>query len=290
MIKIITDSAADIPRAEAEHYNIDVLAIPITLNGKTYMEGEDFDSPAFYKLLHTAKELPTTAQVTALRYYDAFSRAVREGARHIVCVTITSKGSGMYDAARVAKGFIFDEQPALRETVTIDVVDSGSYTYDYGHAVVDMAKGACQGKSLEDVLAIFRRRRETYQTYFGLTNLDYAKKSGRITSAAAFVGEVMGFRPIMTLHNGGTDTIGKVRGDQKLLTALLQLFQDRYSHDGRGFYILYSENKAMGVSLRKAIEKDTGVKCAGEYYIGASVTINAGPTVFGVTIPVDQVK
>lgn len=290
MIKVITDSAADIPKEEAQRYEIDVLAIPINIDGETFMEGEDMTAKEFYKKLGKAKALPTTAQVTAMRYLDAYRRAAEMGYEEIVCITITSQGSGMFDAACLAKEMFAEDHPQLAERTTIQVLDSGSYTYDYGHAVVDAARAAAEERPLEEVLQVFRRRREGYQVYFGLTNLTYAKKSGRVTSAAAFVGEMMGFRPIMTIHNGGTDTLGKVRGDAKLVEALVKLYQDRRSADGRGFYILYADNKAMGTQLRKAIEKETKDRCLGEYYIGASVTINAGPTVFGVVVPVDLVK
>lgn len=290
MIKIITDSAADIPREEVEKYNITVMAIPITIDGETYMEGEDFTTKEFYKMLGKAKALPTTAQVTSFRFLETFRDVAEEGYSSIVCFTITSAGSGIYEAALLAKDAFMEEQPALAENMTIDIVDGRSYTYDYGHAVVDAAKAAQNGRSVEDVIQVFRHRREGYQVYFGLTNLDYAKKSGRITSAAAFVGELMGFRPLMTIHNGGTDTLFKVRGDQKLVEAMVKMYQERRSGDGRGFYILYADNKTMGQQLRKQIEKTTKDKCLGEYYIGASVTINAGPTVFGVIMPVDQVK
>ena len=290
LVKIITDSAADIPREEAQKYDIDVLAIPITIDGETYMEGEDLTTAEFYKLLGRAKELPTTAQVTPYRYLEAFEKAARAGYDHIVCVTINAKGSGMFEAAQLAKELFAEEQPVLAEQVTVDVLDSGAYTYIYGHAVVDAARAAAEGKSREDVVQVFLRRSESYQVYFGLTNLDYARRSGRVTTAAAFVGEVLGFRPVLTVRGGGIDTIAKVRGDQKLVAAMLDLYKERRSGDGRGFYTVYADNKAMGQQLRKLIEKETKDKCLGEYYIGASVTINSGPTVFGVLVPVDQIK
>lgn len=127
------------------------------------------------------------------------------------------------------------------------------------------------------------------QVYFGLTNLDFAKKSGRITSAAAFVGEILGFRPLLTIHNGGTDTIQKVRGDHKLIPAMVEHFQKQAVDDGRGFYIVHARDKELAKELRKTLEKTTGRKCLGEYLIGASVTTNAGPTVFGVMVPVEKI-
>jgi len=289
LIRIITDSAADIPKMEVEEYGIRVMPIPITVDGVTYRESVDFTSEEYYKMLTAAAAIPTTAQITLLEFADAFREEIAAGNRQLICVTITARGSGIYNAACLAREMVLEEQPAGGEELTIDVIDSGAYTYVYGHAVVEAAKAARDGKGREEVLELIRRELATYQVYFGLTNLDFAKKSGRITSTAAFVGEVLGFRPLLTVHNGETDTIQKVRGDHKLVTAMVERFRKQASNDGRGFYIVHARDNELAAELKKTLEKTTGRKCLGEYLIGASVTTNAGPTVFGVIIPVESV-
>ena len=289
MLKIITDSAADVPRSEAEEYGIRVMPIPITVDGTTYREGVDFTSEEYYPMLLGASTIPTTAQITPLEFASAFLEEIAAGNRELICVTITARGSGIYNAACLAKNMVLEELPAGEAPVTIEVVDSGAYTYVYGHVVVKAAKAAKEGTPLPEVLELIHRELESHQVYFGLTNLDFAKKSGRITSTAAFVGELLGFRPLLTIHNGETDTIQKVRGDHKLVSAMVEKFQNQASSDGRGFYIVHAQSPELTKDLRKALEKATKRKCLGEYLIGASVTTNAGPTVFGVIVPVDKI-
>lgn len=289
MLKIITDSAADVPRAEAEEYGIRVMSIPITVDGTTYREGVDFTSEEYYPMLLGASTIPTTAQITPMEFASAFLEEIAAGNRELICVTITARGSGIYNAACLAKNMVLEELPAGEAPVTIEVVDSGAYTYVYGHVVVKAAKAAKEGTPLPEVLELIHRELESHQVYFGLTNLDFAKKSGRITSTAAFVGELLGFRPLLTIHNGETDTIQKVRGDHKLVSAMVEKFQNQASSDGRGFYIVHAQSPELTKDLRKALEKATKRKCLGEYLIGASVTTNAGPTVFGVIVPVDKI-
>lgn len=287
MLKIITDSAADVPQNEVQTYNIRVMGIPITVDGVSYRESVDFTSEEYYGMLTAAKAIPTTAQITLMEFADVFREEIAAGNRQLICITITAQGSGIYNAACLARKMVLEEQP--EGEVTIDVVDSASYTYVYGHAVVAAAKAAQEGKSREEVLEVLHRELTTWQVYFGLTNLDFAKKSGRITSTAAFVGEVLGFRPLLTIHNGETDTIQKVRGDRKLVTAMVEKFQKRATNDGRGFYIVHARDRELAKELRKTLEKTTGRKCLGEYLIGASVTTNAGPTVFGVVVPTEGI-
>ena len=98
MIKLITDSAADVPKKEAEEYGIRVMPIPITVDGVTYREGVDFTSEEYYGILTSAKAIPTTAQITLVEFAEAFQEEIAQGNRHLICVTITSQGSGIYNA------------------------------------------------------------------------------------------------------------------------------------------------------------------------------------------------
>ena len=288
MLKLITDSAADIPQKEVRAYNIRVMGIPITVDGTTYRESIDFTSEEYYKMLTEAKAIPTTAQITPIEFADTFREEIAAGNRELICVTITARGSGIYNAACLARQMVLEESGG-GEPVTIEVVDSASYTYGYGHAVVAAAKAAKEGAPFDKVLDLLRRELTSWQVYFAMTNLDFAKKSGRITSTAAFVGEVLGFRPLLTVHNGETDTIQKVRGDHKLIPAFLEIFRKRATDDGRGFYIVHARDKELPRELKKTLERSTGRKCLGEYLIGASVTTNAGPTVFGMIVPTDGI-
>ena len=288
MLKIITDSAADVPKKEAEEYGIRIMPIPITVDGVTYRESVDFTSEEYYPMLLGAAAIPTTAQITLMEFAEVFREEIAAGNREIICITITAQGSGIYNAACLARNMVLEGLPADEEPVAIEIVDSAAYTYVYGHAVVKAAKAAKEGKSREEVLDLLHRELTTWQVYFGLTNLDFAKKSGRITSTAAFVGELLGFRPLLTIHNGETDTIQKVRGDHKLVDAMVDRFQKQATDDGRGFYIVHAQSEELTKELRKRLEKATKRKCLGEYRIGASVTTNAGPTVFGVIVPVEK--
>ena len=284
LIKIITDSASDIPRQQQQEFDIEVMAIPIIVDGKTYYEGVDFTSEEYYKILVGAKEFPTHAQITMVQYGEAFFKAVQEGYKHIVCVTITSKGSGIYDAACSARKMLKIDKPNEMEGVTIEVVDSGSYTYAYGHMVVAAAKVAKETSDVKQVLASLAEYKNTYTAIVGLTNLTYAKKSGRITSAAAFVGEIMGFRPILQMVDGALVNYKKVRGDNKLIEEMANKYFEDSAENGKPYYIIHADSKENGELLRKALKKSKN-KFGGFYNIGASVTTNAGPTVFGVIWP-----
>ena len=79
MLKIITDSAADVPKNEAEQYDIRVMGIPITVDGVSYRESVDFTSEEYYGMLTAAKAIPTTAQITLMEFADAFREEIAAG-------------------------------------------------------------------------------------------------------------------------------------------------------------------------------------------------------------------
>lgn len=288
MIKLITDSPSDIPKELREQYNIDVMAVPITVDGVTYRETVDFEGAEYYPILTGARELPTHAQVTMMEFTAKFKEVIAAGYNEIVVVTITSKGSGIHDAACLAAKLLREEKPELCEGVTIEVVDSQGYAWAYGHGVVAGGKAIAEGKSLIEVVDTIRSTLAGYTAYVGMTNLTYAKRSGRITAVAAFVGEVMGFRPILQLKGGELVTKTKVRGDQKLIETLAECALSQITDDGRPYYILVADSMDNAKALQKLISKKTKAPFGGYYIIGASVATNAGPTIFGVVAPIDH--
>ncbi|MEG1943189.1 MAG: DegV family protein, partial [Angelakisella sp.] len=203
----------------------------------------------------------------------------------VICVTITSKGSGIYDAACLAKKLLLEEQPELAEHFTIDVVDSKAYTYVYGMAVVAAARAAREGKCRDEVMSVLRGALDHYTAAVGLFNLFYAKKSGRITTVAAFVGDIMGFRPILCLEDGALVTRAKVRGDSKLIEEMASLYKKQSAEDGRPYYIICADSMPNAELLQKAIGKLTKNPFGGFYRIGAAVTTNSGPTIIGFVQP-----
>ncbi|MEG1777609.1 MAG: DegV family protein [Angelakisella sp.] len=282
---MITDSASDIPKSEWEELGIKLMPIPITIDGVTYRESVDFTGVDYYPMLAAAKDIPTHAQVTMIEFIDEYKKAAAEGFDGVICVTITSKGSGIYDAACLAKKLLLEEQPELAEHFTIDVVDSKAYTYVYGMAVVAAARASREGKCRDEVMSVLREALDHYTAAVGLFNLFYAKKSGRITTVAAFVGDIMGFRPILCLEDGALVTRAKVRGDSKLIEEMASLYKKQSAEDGRPYYIICADSMPNAELLQKAIGKLTKNPFGGFYRIGAAVTTNSGPTIIGFVQP-----
>ena len=174
-IKFITDSASDIPEEEARAYGIEVLPIPIAIDGKDYHERVDFTNREFYKLLTDAARIPVTSHIPHTRYAEVYRHAAEDGYRKIINVTINSKGSNMFAAANMGRDLFAEEYPELAQKTQITVIDSLCYTYTYGYAVVQAAKQAEEGRSYEEILAYLDDYFSRAETYFSVYNLDFAE-------------------------------------------------------------------------------------------------------------------
>lgn len=283
----ITDSACDIPDESLAAYpEITMLSIPLVVDGQDRRERRDFSTKEFYEVLEAAKELPTTAHITMIEFYEAYCKAADEGAERIVVLTITSKASNMYGAACQATEMLWEQRPELKGKVTVDVVDSREYTVLYGCSLMEAVDMARQGVEHEKVVEYLSTIPEHIDVCFTIFNLDYAKRSGRIGFAAAFVGELLGLRPIMTIRNGEVTMVGKVRGDRQALNRLVDTYKKAAGGDKNYPYLLLQGNRDdMMEELKGCLSKAKAPKESGLYHAGASITINAGPTLVGIVFP-----
>ena len=281
-IRIITDSASDIPEEFlADTPEVVVLNIPMVVNGQPKRERQDFTTQQFYDILANSNELPTTSQVTMMEYQQVYQQALDDGVKHLIVVTITGKASNMFNAACMAKDNLFAEQPEAAEKMTIDVVNSREYTFVYGHAVLEAVKMLRSGADYTAVVEYLSHIPERTGVYFGIYKLDYAKKSGRISPAAAFVGEMMGLRPIMTIADGEVKIPYKVRGDKQTMQKVIDLFEQEAEPDAP-YTIMWATNRQAMEQLRDTMVQRGHTNCRGIHHIGACITVNSGPTLVGM--------
>ncbi|MCI5801420.1 MAG: DegV family protein [Oscillospiraceae bacterium] len=282
-IKLLTDSASDIPQEIADKEGVTVLSIPITIEGKGYYERVDFTNEQFYDILARCQSIPTTSHIPHLQFVEEYKKAADEGYDHLICVTINSKGSSMFQAASAAVGMFAEEYPEQAARLQVHVVDSLCYTYSYGLAVVQAARLARDGKSCAEVLSFLEEYFARVETYFSVFSLDFAKKSGRISCAAAFVGDVLGLRPIFSIIDGEMKIVEKVRGDKNVVPHLTSLIQSRRS-PGTPFFSIRAARDDVGEEMQRRAEEAFGEKALEMAYAGASITINAGPSLVGIMV------
>lgn len=280
-IRIMTDTSSDITLEEAQALDIDLLPVSVVIKDKTYREAYDIGKEEFWHVLHTCDEMPSTCQISPEQMMDAYKRAIADGVTHVIVVTISSTGSGMLNSAHISKNLLYEEQG---QCLNIEIIDSLAYSYLYGVPVMQAAEKVNQGAGFDEVVEFLKDRLSRLEGYLCVFNLKFAKKSGRLSGVSAFVGEVLGFRPIMHLMNGRVYLVEKVRGEQEMLSRAVSLARSRaVDIENQTVYIMFGdlEQEKKELFLEK-IRTGLGPAAIKEGKIGCSISLNAGPLICAV--------
>ncbi len=281
-IKMMTDSTSDIDLETAEALGIKMLCFPVTVDGVGYRERLDFSKQDFYKMMAEAGEFPTTAQLTPFELQETYTELLEAGYSDVIYVTISSTGSATHQNAHLARDTFYAEVPGA-DKLKIHIVDSRNYTAVYGYPVMQAAQKLQKGASVMEVLDYLDEWFGCAQVLFTPLTLKYVKRSGRVSAAAAFAGELLGLRPLIQIANGESTVLEKIRGDKNIVTRMLQKTLQLMTP--KTPYIMVAGcNDAYAKELAKELTKKVGYPPEELIYIGATVACNAGPDVVGVII------
>ena len=278
-IKFVTDSAADIPPALQRELNIQVLPFSIVMNDREYQDGVDFQPQEFYRELLAAPQIPTHSQLTPVVFEQLYADALSQGVTDLVYVAINSKGSSTYENALMTRQLFLADRPGCG--MRIHVLDSRTYTMCYGYAVVLGAQRARDGAGIEEVLSVVRDWLDHVGLVFAPYDLKFAKKSGRVSAAAAFLGEALGLKPLMTFLDGDSTVLAKIRGEKSVIPAQIAHVKAEMA-PGSPYLCILGSDTAHNEELVSACQEAFGYPCAMRYCIGGVIAINAGPNLSGI--------
>ncbi len=281
-IKLLTDSACDIDKEFEKKYDIKIMNFPVSIDGKSYREREDFTNEQFYAMMDSSPEIPKTSQITAYEFEIAFNEIFTEGYTDIIVVTISSTGSNTYNSAVLARENFFENHKDT-SNLHIHIVDSRNYTGVYGYPLMQSAIKISKGAEPGEVINYLNEWFECAGVYFASYNLKYAKKSGRISAAAAFAGELLGLRPIIKISDGVSKVIDKVRGEKNIIPKLVEIAQ-RDMIPKTPYIIITGSDPTVSDELEKELTKKLGYSPEWTCQIGAAVASNAGHKVAGFVI------
>ncbi len=155
------------------------------------------------------------------------------------------------------------------------------YNALYGSPVVHAAQMCAEGASLEEILGYLMEILPRRQIYFGIYDLKYAAKSGRIPTAAAFVGTALNLKPVMKIFDRSITTAAKCRGERKLVEKVAEM-SIADMEPGTPYELIYGNDATCLEELRRLMVQHLGYEPAASYQIGAAVAANSGPRVAGV--------
>lgn len=215
MIKIVTDSTADIPEELGKKYGITTIPILILFGTEQYRDRVDITPEQFYKRLVESKVHPTTAMQTPAAFAEIFTKLAKE-TDEILAVIFSSKISATYESAVQAKAMVGD-------IAKIEVVDSMQACGALGLSVLKAAEAIEQGAKLGDVAAAVKDWCSRAHSYMVFDTLEYLRKGGRIGRAQALLGGLLKVTPILTLRDGVVTPVQRTRNRAQAIDALVNL-------------------------------------------------------------------
>lgn len=275
-IAIVTDSSCDIPKELAEKYGIDVIDFPINLDGKEYYERRDMTMDQFYELMRAAQGVPTTAAITALQWREVYEAYADQGYTDVLHVSINSTGSSTYANAQQAAEQLRQDRPEM--TMRIHLVDSHTYSMVFGWYLCECARKLRNGGDLRSCILELESKLGRVEVCLAAFSLKQLKKSGRVSAAAAFAGELLGLRPVISLTDGVSKVEAKVRGDAAVIPAMLKWIRTRVDDLRTTPYLLaYTSSTQKRDELLKLCKKEFGHPPMHIFQLGGVVSANTGP-------------
>jgi len=202
-IKIVTDSSLTIEPELVEKYDITVIPLSVMIDGVVYSDSDLREEGKFLNMMRNSKELPKTSQPPVGVFAEVYENLMKNGAEHIVSIHITHTLSGTVEAAR---------QGANLAGADVTVIDSTFTDQCQKFQVVQAAKLAQEGGSLEEVIAKVEEVRQKSELYIGVSTLENLVKGGRIGRVTGLISSLLNIKVVMEMVDCELNPIIKGRG------------------------------------------------------------------------------
>ena len=268
-VRIISDSGCDISQAYAKKLGVKIIPLVFRFGEEEYLDGVNMSSEEFYRRMEEEEELPKTSQISPYRYSEAFEEAMKDGS-DVVYLSISSGVSGSIQSAILA---------AKEFDGKVRVFDSRHFNISQ-RVLVEYAKRlADEGKSADEIVALLEEALKKVRIIAVFATLENLKKGGRISSAEAFVGEMLSIKPMITITDGKVEVLSKVRGMKKGYKAMREYIEKEGGIDlSMPYAFAYSGTDSTNIDgfIRECGDLYEGKTDIEISYVGATVGTYSG--------------
>ena len=277
-IRVVTDSACDLPPALADQHHIEIVPLTIRFGDEELVDRRDLSPQEFWARSSRSPVLPETSAPSAGAFEQAFRKAADEGADGVVCVTLSSALSATHQAASLAATSVGD-------TIAVKVIDSKAVTMAQGLVAIEAATMAAQGKGLDDVAGAAEDLSSRTRVFGALDTLENLKKGGRIGGAQALIGSLLSIKPVIELRDGVVEPESRQRTRAKSLRYLVEKVKENGAVEN--LWVMHGEAPDVEelLDLLDAVYPRDDI-LVGD--IGAVIGTHAGPRIIGVIFAVPR--
>lgn len=278
-LKLITDSACDLPKELAERYGIEIIPTPLIIEGKDYFDGETIGAEEFYRILKKGAEI-STYHINSYMFYEHFKKYAERGDT-LIYICFSTGIAGTFNAANQAKRELLESYPGFDLTI----IDSRCASIGFGLVVFYACQMLKQGVGKEELADSIRYHCLHMNHVFTVDTLEYLLKGGRISRTSALAGEILNIRPIIIVNEEGALTaVEKVRGRKRSIQRLIAMVGEKGSGlDRQPVGIVHGDDRETLKKVKERLAEDYGVADTIENYVGCAIGAHTGPGIIGIT-------
>ncbi|NHM31660.1 DegV family protein [Neobacillus terrae] len=266
MIKIITDSSADLPKELLEKHDITVVPLTVTMEGKDYREGIDLRPKEFFEKMFLSDDLPKTSQPSPASFSEVFSKF--DSDTELLCFTISSGLSGTYQSACLG-GELSNARVTVWDTL------AGSLAH--GIQILLAAELAEKDHTMDEILAELKKFRERMNILVLLDTLENIVKGGRLSKFQGSLAKILNIKVILEGVKGEVVMKEKIRGRKKFLKRVYEIIGERETDFSNiTFGITHTGNFEEAEEVKQEIIRQFQPKKVILNYMGATMGTYAG--------------
>ena len=268
--KIVADASCDIPKEYMEKYDITIIPIEVMFGEDIYPEG--LETKEFYKKIEETGLIPKTAMPNAYKFENFYKDYVNKEDVFVITIVISMELSQTKLQAQMAADNLGMKNVFIEE--------SGSTTVGQGAIIGELCRFIDKCQDIEKIKEEFYRLKNNIHIYAVIDDLKYLKQSGRLSSTSAFVGNILGVKPIIAIKDGKVMTIAKCKGAQKAENFILDKIENMDTT--HSFYVVHSDMPAGAERLEEKAKQRIGENQEViSAQIGCVVGSHVGPTCYG---------
>ncbi|PGK27413.1 fatty acid-binding protein DegV [Bacillus cereus] len=274
-VKIITDSAADLPVELLQAYDIDLIPLRVYDEAETeYLDGVTLESVTLLQKMREGAVYRTSLP-SLETFQEKFVSYAKEG-NSCIYLAFSSELSGTYQSSVVIK----EEVKETYADLDLEIIDTKCASLGQGLVVLEAAKMAKDGASKEDILNRVAFLMNHMEHIFTVADLQYLVRGGRLSKVAGFIGGLLNIKPILNVEEGKLVPLEKVRGKKKVLSRIVDIMEERGKDlKGQTIGITHGDDLETAEALKLLITERFGCEVFIVNTIGAAIGAHTGPGV-----------